>query len=86
MLKTNKFNLTLIGAIFAYALGYAVARTTIFQIVERYTGAEGKGGSRADYIAKRDRPQGEGWEYQVFLPMIKVEEGIVYFFNNRGGY
>lgn len=83
MFKISQLSRLLIGVLCLYGVGYGVARTIVFQSVERYTGAEGKGGSRADYIAKRDRPQGEGWEYQVFLPMIKVEEGITYFFNNR---
>jgi hypothetical protein len=50
--------------------------------VERYAGAEGKGGPRQDYIAKKDQPAGEGWEYQLFLPVIKAEESIVNYFNN----
>lgn len=67
----------------AYLLSYAYARVFVFHAVEQYTGTEGKGGTRKDYIAKRDRPAGEGWEYQVFLPTIKVEEGITNYLHNR---
>lgn len=65
-----------------YLLSYAIARVTVFHTVEHYTGAEGKGKPRQDYIAKKDRPAGEGWEYQFYLPAIKVEEGIVNLFHN----
>jgi hypothetical protein len=50
--------------------------------VERYAGAEGKGDPRQDYITKKDRSAGEGWEYQLFLPAIKAEEGIINYFHN----
>ncbi len=50
--------------------------------MERYAGVEGKGGPRQDYIAKKDQPAGEGWEYQLFLPVIKAEESIVNYFKN----
>jgi len=66
-----------------YLLGYAFARVSIFHAVERYTGAEGKGAPRQDYIAKKDLPAGEGWEYQLFFPAIKAEEVIVNYFRNQ---
>jgi hypothetical protein len=50
--------------------------------VERYAGAEGKGDPRQDYITKKDHSAGEGWEYQLFLPAIKAEEGIINYFHN----
>ncbi|QQE67069.1 hypothetical protein GFS31_37760 [Leptolyngbya sp. BL0902] len=71
------------GLLGAYLLSYAYARVFVFHAVEQYTGAEGKSGPRKDYITKRDRPAGEGWEYQVFLPTIKVEEGITNYLHNR---
>lgn len=72
-----------LGLLGAYLLGYAYARVFVFHAVERYAGAECKGGPRQDYIAKRDRPAGEGWEYQVFLPTIKIEEDITNYLHNR---
>lgn len=38
---------------------------------------EYQGKVRQDYIAKRDSQPGEGWEYQLFLPVIKAEEAII---------
>ncbi|MCG9893407.1 MAG: hypothetical protein MH252_20330 [Thermosynechococcaceae cyanobacterium MS004] len=73
---------TLFGILCIYLLSYAFARVFIFHAVERYAGAEGKGYPRQDYIAKKDRPAGEGWQYQLFLPAIKAEEGIVNYFHN----
>lgn len=83
MRKVSKISPVLLGVLCSYLLGYTYARVTALHAVEHYTGAEGKGGSRQDYIAKRDRLAGEGWEYQLFLPVIKVEEGIVNYFHNR---
>jgi hypothetical protein len=82
MKKNIKLLPILFGILCTYLLGYAFARVSIFHAVERYAGAEGKGHPRQDYIAKKDRPAGEGWEYQLFLPAIKVEEGIVNYFRN----
>jgi hypothetical protein len=55
---------------------------TVLQTVEHYAGAEGKGKPRQDYIAKKNLPRGEGWEYQLFQPCIKAEERIVNSFHN----
>jgi hypothetical protein len=65
-----------------YLLVYVYTRIFIFHRVEGYTGAEGKGYPRQDYITRKDRPAGEGWEYQLFLPALKIEEGIVNYFHN----
>lgn len=81
MFKSDRLKIVLVSLLSLYTFGYIVARLSIFHAVETYAG--GKGGSRQDYIAKKDRPAGEGWEYQFFLPMIKLEEGISYFLNNR---
>lgn len=80
--KVSKILPILLGVSCSYLLGYTYARITVFHAVEHYTGADGKDGSRQDYIAKKERPVGEGWEYQLFLPAIKVEEGIVNYFHN----
>lgn len=82
MQKVSKLLPTLLGILCLYSVGYACARIAVFHAVENYTGAEGKGGARQDYIAKKDRSAGEGWEYQLFLPAIKVEESIVNYFHN----
>ena len=82
MQKKNKSLPVLFGVLCIYLLSYACARIFVFQAVERYAGAEGKGAPRQDYIAKKDQPAGEGWEYQLFLPVIKAEESIVNYFNN----
>lgn len=82
MQKNSKLLPILLGMLCVYLLGYAYARAFIFHAVERYAGAEGKGDPRQDYIAKKDRPAGEGWEYQLFLPAIKVEEGMINYFHN----
>lgn len=71
------------GCLAAYLLGYGVARVFVFHAVEHYAGAEGKGGPRQDFIAKRDHPPGAGWEYGLFLPAIKLEEAIANGFRNR---
>ncbi|MBW4532127.1 MAG: hypothetical protein KME02_15695 [Aphanothece saxicola GSE-SYN-MK-01-06B] len=73
----------LAGLLGAYVLGYGVARVSIFHAVERYGGAEGKGAPRQDFITRRDRPPGDGWEYWLFLPAISVEEAIVGAIDNR---
>ncbi|MBE9031087.1 hypothetical protein IQ266_15235 [filamentous cyanobacterium LEGE 11480] len=80
MNKSSRTKITLASLLVLYLFGYAVARLSLFHTVENYAG--GKGGTRQDYIAKKDRPAGKGWEYQLFLPAIKLEEGISYFFNN----
>lgn len=80
MQKASKLFPTLLGVLCLYLLGYAYTRIFVFHAVEHYASAEGKGSPRQDYIAKRDRPAGEGWEYQLFLPAIKVEEGIFNYF------
>lgn len=82
MQKNIKLLSILSGILCVYLLGYAYTRVFIFQAVERYAGTEGKGNPRQDYIAKKNRPAGEGWEYQLFLPAIKAEEGIVNYFHN----
>lgn len=82
MSKTDKLYSALVIVIFLYLLGYAVVRTTVFQAVERYSEPEGKSRPRRDYIAKIDRPAGEGWEYQLFKPLIKAEEVVINFFYN----
>ena len=82
MQKNIKLLPVLLGIVWIYLLGYAFAWVTIFHTVERYSGDEGKSYPRQDYIAKRDRPAGEGWQYQLFLPAIKAEEGIINYFHN----
>lgn len=83
ILRRSKLYPTLIGILGLYLLGYAVARWNVFHTVENYGGAEGKGLPRQDYITKVNQPAGEGWEYQLFRPVIKIEEGITNFFHNR---
>lgn len=73
----------LLGALGLYLLGYAYARVVVFHSVEHYTGADGKGGQRQDYIAKVDHSPGEGWEYHLFLPVITIEESIVGYVNRN---
>lgn len=75
MTITRKILLALLGVWGLYVSGYAYARLAVFHTVEHYP--DGKGGARQDYIAKRDQPAGAGWEYQVFLPAIKLEETLV---------
>ncbi len=82
MQKNNKLLPILFGILFAYLLGYAYARLFIFQAVERYAGAEGKSYPRQDYITKKDSLAGEGWEYQLFFPVIKAEEALINYFHN----
>ncbi len=79
----RQLRLLLAGLLGAYVLGYGIARLSIFHAVERYGGAEGKGAPRQDVITRRDRPPGDGWEYGLFLPAIRVEEAIVEFLHNR---
>ena len=81
MQKKNKLLAVLFSMLCLYLFGYAYARIFVFHAVESYAGEE-KGGPRPDYIAKKDQPAGEGWEYQLFLPVIKAEESIVNYFNN----
>jgi hypothetical protein len=81
MQKLRRLPLSLLGILCLYLFGYAYARIFVFHTVEDYP--EGKGGPRQDYIAKKDRPAGEGWEYSLFLPAIKIEEGIVNYFHDR---
>ena len=80
MSQTKRIQFALISLLSLYVFGYAVARLSVFHAVETYAG--GKGGPQRNYITKKDHPAGEGWEYQFFLPMIKLEEGISYLFNN----
>jgi hypothetical protein len=82
MQKDSKLFPILLGGLCVYLLGYVYSRVFIFHAVERYAGAEGKGDPRQDYITKKDRSPGEGWEYQLFLPVIKAEEGIINYFHN----
>ncbi|KAF0654241.1 hypothetical protein L107_04430 [Cyanobium sp. Copco_Reservoir_LC18] len=73
----------LAGLLGAYVLGYGVARLTLFHAVERYGGAEGKGAPRQDFITLRDRSPGDGWEYALFLPAIRLEEAVLASIRNR---
>jgi SAM-dependent methyltransferase len=73
----------LAGLLGVYVLGYGVARVSIFHAVERYGGPEGKGGPRRDFITRRDRPPGDGWEYGLFLPAIRMEEAVLASIRNR---
>lgn len=82
MQKVSNVGSALLGVVCVYLLGYAYSRVFVFHAVEHYAGVEGKGNPRQDYIAKKDRPAGEGWEYWLFLPAIKVEEGIVHYVHN----
>jgi hypothetical protein len=82
MQKDSKLLPILLGGLCVYLLGYVYSRVFIFHAVERYAGAEGKGDPRQDYITKKDHSAGEGWEYQLFLPAIKAEEGIINYFHN----
>ncbi len=68
----------LAGLVGAYVLGYGMARVSIFHVVDRYGGAEGKGAPRQDFITRRDRPPGDGW-----VPAIRVEEAIVGAIHHR---
>ncbi|MDX2215896.1 MAG: hypothetical protein SFY66_21710 [Oculatellaceae cyanobacterium bins.114] len=83
MQEVKKLFPPLLSVLCLYFLSYACARVAVFQTVEHYSGADGKSGLRQDYIAKRDRPAGEGWEYHMFLPIIKAEEGIINYFHHR---
>ncbi len=74
LFKTNQIFLTIIGVFGAYIVGYGIARINVFHAVEHYP--EGKGGPRRDYIAKKDQLPGQGWEYKIFLPAIKLEEAL----------
>lgn len=76
MSQFSKLPAVLVGTLTLYLLGYAYARAVVFHAVERYSGAESKGPPRQDVIAKRDQPAGEGWEYALFLPAIKLEESL----------
>ncbi len=71
------------GLLGAYALGYGVARVSIVHAVERYGGPEGKGAPRKDFITRRDRPPGDGWEDGLFLPAIRAEEAILGLLHTR---
>lgn len=71
LFKANKI---LFGVFEAYIIGYDIARMSVFHGVENYP--EGKGGPRQDYITKKDKQPGQGWEYQLFLPGIKIEEAL----------
>lgn len=73
----------LLGVIGIYGLGYVWARIFVFQAVEFYAGAEFKSFPRQDYIAKKDQPPGTGWEYFFFLPLIRLEERVLYLVHNR---
>lgn len=75
--------LAALGAVVGlYLLGYGWARTATLHTVEHYTGLDGKGGARRDSIAKRDQPPGAGWDYQLFLPAIMVEEALLHSIQN----
>lgn len=83
MQKNIKLLPILFSLLCLYLLGYAFARVSVFHAVESYAGVESKGEPRQDYIAKKDLPAGEGWEYQLFLPAIKAEKGLVNYFHMR---
>ncbi len=66
--------LLLTGILGLYCLGYCVARLSIFTGVEYYP--EGKGAPRQSYVTKRNLEPGQGWEYKLFWPAIKLEESL----------
>ena len=78
--KAGKAYILLLGFLSLYTIGYAIARVSIFHAVENYP--IGKGGPRQDYITKKNHQPGQGWEYQLFLPALKIEERITYYINN----
>jgi hypothetical protein len=63
-----------------YIISYGIARMTIFQTRENYP--NGKAGLRQDFIVKKNHSPGQGWEYQIFLPAIKLEETIINYRHN----
>lgn len=76
--------LAALGAVLGlYLLSYGWARTVALHTVEHYTGVDGKGGARRDYIAKRDQPPGAGWEVRLFLPAIMAEEALRHALQTR---
>ena len=74
----------LVGLVSLYIVGYGIARWSVFHAVEHYP--DGKGGLRQDYITKKDHQPGQGWQYQLFLPAIKIEESIDRYIHNRDRY
>lgn len=72
--RTDKGSYVFLSVLALYGLAYYVARSEVLHAVEHYAG--GKGSLRQDYIAKKNHAPGEGWEYKVFFPAIKVEENV----------
>ncbi|GAB4217733.1 MAG: hypothetical protein OHK0012_23330 [Synechococcales cyanobacterium] len=68
-----------LGILGAYGLAYGVARVTILHRVEWYAGQEvlgvdAKANPRQDYITTVGQPPGSHWHYDVFRPLIWLEE------------
>lgn len=61
--KTDKGSYVFLSVLALYGIAYFVARSKVLRL-------------RQDYIAKKSHAPGEGWEYKVFFPAIKVEEGV----------
>ncbi|MBD2665704.1 hypothetical protein B6N60_04493 [Richelia sinica FACHB-800] len=80
-IQKNKNTAFFLGIVIAYITAYGIARSTVFHTVENYP--QGKGNSRQDFITQKEHQPGEGWEYQVFLPAIKIEEAIIMYIHNR---
>lgn len=81
--QLGKIVLAFSGVLSTYLVAYGIARVSVFHAVETYP--EGKGGPRQLLIAKKDQPPGTGWEYQVFQPLIRLEEAIVSRLQNQEG-
>ncbi|KPQ35120.1 MAG: hypothetical protein HLUCCA11_11920 [Phormidesmis priestleyi Ana] len=70
--QTGQLNRIILALLGTYFFAYAVARIEVFHGVETYPNNKMEG--RHLYVAKKDQAPGEGWEYKVFFPAIKLEE------------
>ncbi|MEL6468782.1 MAG: hypothetical protein AAFQ74_03570 [Cyanobacteria bacterium J06623_4] len=69
--RTDKTSRVILSLFVAYAAAYGFARNKTLRAVGSI-----ESGQQRLYIIKDDHTPGEGWEYKLFWPAIKLEETV----------
>ncbi|MEL6161370.1 MAG: hypothetical protein AAFQ40_14805 [Cyanobacteria bacterium J06623_5] len=69
--RTDKTSRVLLSLFVAYTAAYGFVRNRTLRAVGSY-----ESGQQRLYITKDKHTPGEGWEYKIFWPAIKLEETV----------
>lgn len=79
--RTDKTSKVILALFMTYALGYGIARNQALRLVSNRDA-----GSEKQYIVNLDTASASGWEYNLFLPAVKLEETVRYIVEEIGSY